>query len=296
MTVTPTEHNAEFASTPATGLCAMLRGLFRVNGIGASSRRPARMVVAAVSIALLCLACSSAPASAVFTRPFLKAICSGQLLVGWLSIRKMISGCATVRPNSLSSVRPLRRLNRTSGVADGCWVWVSPGELAIEQSSGHLYEVVGEAYSANDGLMCLKARGRPSRVGKTRRVRWWPSGGTQTGVQVAVDNNPASDFADPSACGVPGCVVYVVHAGHDPKAPLGDGLPAGIEKLNSSGAEVAVHQGRGRVVVRERQRDHGHAVRIVREHRSPEGCGGGCGGRHLRVCRRAGCGRVSSEW
>ena len=139
MTVTPTEHNAEFASTPATGLCAMLRGLFRVNGIGASSRRPARMVVAAVSIALLCLACSSAPASAVFTRPFLKQL-QGQS--GGVAVDQEDDLWVLGSPTELAEFSPFRRLNRRAR-----WRLPGPGfigSLAIEQSSGHFYDVVGE--------------------------------------------------------------------------------------------------------------------------------------------------------
>ena len=282
MTVTPTEHNAEFASTPATGLCAMLRGLFRVNGIGASSRRPARMVVAAVSIALLCLACSSAPASAVFTRPFLKQL-QGQS--GGVAVDQEDDLWVLGSPTELSEFSPFPAVEPkgTLAVAGSGF----HRELAIEQSSGHFYEVVGEESRVD------VFEGSGARFGGWKNEDVFdggPSGGPETGVQVAVDNNPVSDVGDPSACGVSGCVVYVEHAGHDLKAPVGDGLPAGIEKFNAGGEAVAFSKGGGWLVVCERQRDHGHAVRIVREHRNPACCGGGRGGRHLRVCRWAGGG------
>ncbi len=111
-------------------------------------------------------------------------------------------------------------------VFEGREVLTLPEGLAIDRSTGSFYVSGGNTVSLGDSYIEVfdKTGAFVKRFGPFQDPH------------VAVDNS-TNLLEDPSACS-PGCTVYVAHSSADDAPPNGDGLPQGIEKLDSSGVPV----------------------------------------------------------
>ncbi len=171
---------------------------------------PALAAVAAL-FALACLA--PALASAAFTRPFERQISGVGVPGGVATDSENHVWVGDLHAELLREFEPAAAGNGVSGTpfATG----VLPGSVAAQSAT------------AGNGLLYVTAPERKSVV------EMYEPNGTHVGSwgsfekpYLAVDNNPASDVADPSRCAVGGCTVYVSFSN-------------GIEKLSSTGQEEA---------------------------------------------------------
>lgn len=132
-----------------------------------------------------------------------------------------------------------------------------PGPAPLEITSSDLLQNLAiEAGATNDFYIFGRARnaGYLGDVqvfdGEGHSVSSWANkdvyeyvASNDDGGSVAVDNSTEAT-KDPSACGtvplgISECVVYITHPGPDESPPHGDGLPQGVEKLDSKGADVS---------------------------------------------------------
>jgi hypothetical protein len=177
-------------------------------------------------------------ASAVFTRPFLREIpgVPGASFEGpEVAVDKqndlwVADGSSGLRLDEFSPAYQASEPNAfLSALAIG--EIGSSTSVAIEQASGHFYVVAGGGVR-NGQIDVFDTSGKS--VASWKNEHLFDSGATST--TVAVDNSE-NLLEDPSACSVSGCTLYVSHGGEN-QPPSGDGLPIGIEKLDSEGTLV----------------------------------------------------------
>lgn len=183
-------------------------------------------------------------ASAEFTRPFLREIAGvpgasfeGPERPGGVVVDKQDDLWVADRSSGLhlDELSPAYQASEPNAFLSALAIGEigSSRSVAIEQASGHFYVVVDDGAANNGQIDVFDTSGKP--VASWKNEHLFDAGATST--TVAVDNSE-SLLEDPSACSVSGCTVYVSHGGFDDSPPTGDGLPIGIEKLDSEGKLV----------------------------------------------------------
>jgi hypothetical protein len=166
------------------------------------------------------------PASAAFTRPFLRQITGtpagplegpGGLAVDGLDRPWVGDGFAQNRLDGFDSAAAGNSFAKTLPIE----AFTYPENLAIERSTGNFYITGGPEF--NHKIEVFDHEG-------SLLERWKHEFGSPT--HVAVDNS-TNLLKDPSACTLAGCVLYVAHGG-DPAEPFGDGQSFGIGRFISN--------------------------------------------------------------